>query len=410
MTQYLKRLMYLLTKKKIDESKLSVIEISANSDDLRYFNLSSNSIISLDYNGETYYFRECPKLCGVFDYVRNSTDSFFLSLNKKTISKEHFAQKLPIQITFENEIVVDFKKYVDKKLNCKNAFKILSSVDKISESIGFSIWENTDFTAEFFTSFGFSDISESLKDIAVYYLWYLRGAMYNFRTMKYIKGKTHSFFNASKAMASRAVAEVMGVESLITDTSWCRIILEDNRVLFGVLSKAAKGTRMSDTKVALSGRLQRELNILNLLDVICFQKDHGPNNYNVTEDGGVCAFDNDNPTTFMPIPSVSVSLSGCSPYFDKSGRVLRPFADKDFVEILKNIDMQKLVLSLKPYLNSVQISALKKRIKKINIAISKAVDDNTLKLLSGEQWNADTSEEELKLKDINTYYTNAINT
>lgn len=408
MKQYLKKFMYIITKKRIDESKLDVIDINANSYDLRYFNLSSNSIIALDYNGDTYYFRECPKICKLSEYLSVVIDNFFLSLNKKTISKEHFSQKLPIRITFDDNEIVEFRNYLAQKSTCKDYFKLLTSADKISEAIGFSIWENTDFSDDFFRSFGFSDIPDYLKDIAVYFLWFLRGAMYNFRTMKYIRGKKYSFFSASKAIASKILADELMVGSLITETLWCRITLEDNRILFGVMTKAAKGSRMSDSEPELSGKLQRELNILNLLDIICFQKDHGPNNYNVTEDGEVCAFDNDNPTTFMPVATISASLSGCSPYVNNSGKIMRPYVDKTFLELINNIDTKALTSKLKPYLNVIQISALKKRILKLCKAINNSVSCGELKLLDIDEWTTKTAEEELSLKDINTYLKIAI--
>ncbi|MBE6793911.1 MAG: hypothetical protein E7532_03075 [Ruminococcaceae bacterium] len=408
MKQYLKKFMYIITKKRIDESKLDVLDINANSYDLRYFNLSSNSIISLDYNGDTYYFRECPKICKLSEYLSVVIDNFFFSLNKKTISKEHFSQKLPIRITFDDNEIVEFRNYLAQKSTCKDYFKLLTSADKISEAIGFSVWENTDFSDGFFRSFGFSDIPDYLKDIAVYFLWVLRGAMYNFRTMKYIRGKKYSFFSASKAIASKILADELMVGSLITETLWCRITLEDNRILFGVMTKAAKGSRMSDTEPELSGKLQRELNILNLLDIICFQKDHGPNNYNVTEEGEVCAFDNDNPTTFMPIATISASLSGCSPYVNNSGKVLRPYVDKTFLKLINNIDTKALTSKLKPYLNVIQISALKKRILKLCKAINNSVSCGELKLLDIDEWTTKTAEEELSLKNINTYLKIAI--
>ncbi len=408
MKQYLKKFMYIITKKRIDESKLDVLDINANSYDLRYFNLSSNSIFSLDYNDDTYYFRECPKICKLSEYLSVVIDNFFFSLNKKNISKEHFSQKLPIRITFDDNEIVEFRNYLAQKSTCKEYFKLLTSADKISETIGFSIWENTDFSDGFFKSFGFSDIPDYLKDIAVYFLWVLRGAMYNFRTMKYIRGKKYSFFSASKAIASKILADELMVGSLITETLWCRITLEDNRILFGVMTKAAKGSRMSDTEPELSGKLQRELNILNLLDIISFQKDHGPNNYNVTEDGEVCAFDNDNPTTFMPVATISASLSGCSPYVNNSGKIMRPYVDKTFLELINNIDTKALTSKLKPYLNVIQISALKKRILKLCKAINNSVSCGELKLLDIDEWTTKTAEEELSLKNINTYLKIAI--
>lgn len=58
MKNLIKSFILKFTYKHIDESKLKVISIKLKEQDLSYFNLSSNSIISFYYNEKLYYFRE----------------------------------------------------------------------------------------------------------------------------------------------------------------------------------------------------------------------------------------------------------------------------------------------------------------------------------------------------------------
>lgn len=208
------------------------------------------------------------------------------------------------------------------------------------------------------------------------------------------------------------VAEELGLSYIITPSEWCNLEVEGGKSFFGLLSNSAPGERMSDCSVPPSGALQRELINLNVLDAICFQNDHGPNNYNIYKENGefkVCAFDNDNPSTFFPIFSVSASLAGCSPLINKKGIVNRPFFDKDLAERIRTLDIGALQKRLKPYLNQIQIISLKARIKKLQKAVKKTSEVNQSFLIEHSKWNERTVSLELKGKYGETYLTKAVN-
>lgn len=385
MNNLLKSFIFKFTYKYVDESKLDVINIKLKKEDLSYFILSSNSIASFHYNEKLYYFRECPKICGFKEYFINSTDNFFKIINKNSVTKEQFVQRIPITIDFDTETILQFKKYIDDKKADKNFIRIMSAADIISQKCNFSIWENQKYDLIFLEKFGFYDIPQPLFDIAVYFLWYMRGVAVSYRTLKVAHGKSYSLFSAVRSVSSRIIAEELNFEHMITGARWCRLEFENGDTVFGVLSNSAGGKRMKDSSAQADSSLQRELLNLNLLDLITFQPDHGPNNYNadLDKDGNysVCAFDNDNPYTLFPIPFITLGFAGCAPFVDKNGMILRPCLDKNTADNISKINFASLESRLKPYLNYIQRQALVIRIKKVQKAIEKtaAANDNFLR-------------------------------
>lgn len=407
MKNFLRKSAFRFTCKKINEKKLDVIHIALKSDELSYFNLSSNPVVSFTYGGVLYYFRECPMLRRQRDYYGAAIDDFFQSLSRLGISKEHFKQEIPIRINFSKEEILHFKEYLDTKKADKSFIKVLSKADTVSQKCGFSIWEKQEYGSSFFGEFGMADLDMDMSDIAVYFLWYMRSAAAGYKMQRIAKGKHYSFFNAVRAMASRIVAEELHLGQMISDVRFCLLKLDDGRELFGTLSRGANGTRMADSFVLPNGSLQKELLNLNALDVICRQVDHGPNNYNVFKKDGmyfVCAFDNDNQQTFFPLSSVRVSLAGCAPLVDKNGMVARHCFDKSTAEKIQTVNIKALKKRLKPYLNFLQIRATVSRIKKLQKALKKS----RCFMLNPDEFSETTANDELNGAYGRTYLTRAL--
>lgn len=411
MNRKLKTLFYWLTRKRIDENSLFAEHVCVRSADISFFNLSTNSIISFRMDGKTFFFRECPEIFPKTEFFRVSVSRFFASLNRLRIDCEIFRQEIPLDLDFSDDICAEFRKYIDKKATNADFFDSLESVEELAATYGFSIWEKSEYDSAFFERFGFCDIPEELKNIAVYFLWCMRSASITFGKLNIARSKKHSFYYAVRSVSSRIVAEELGFSHLITDARFC-VLAIDGECLLGVISPAAPGQRMADRTVEPSGTMQRELICLNALDYICLQPDHGPNNYNVcdTEDFGysVCAFDNDNPLTFFPFPNVMVSLSGTSPLTDKKGMVARPFFDAKFAENLGKIDVKKLKKRLRPYLNGIQIYALIYRLNFLKKAIKKTNNVNPEFLLTASEWNDKSALKELSGNFGITYFTKAM--
>lgn len=402
---------YILSLKKIDEGKLDVEHIKVKQDDILYFNLSSNQIISLVYEGNLYYFRECPKIASFKVFFNNYIDDFFDTINHIGINKEHFKQEFPINVNFKEEDILDFKEYIDKKKLQKGFLRNLSKVDLISQKINFSIWNDKIYVDSILLKFGFEDAPQNTKEITLYFLWYMRSVAANYRILKITRSKSHSFFSATKSIASRIVAEELKLGHMITDVRWCNLEIDNDKTIFGLISEVAPGNRMKDCKVVAIGELQRELMNLNILDLLCFQVDHGPNNYNVYVNNGkysICAFDNDNPYTFLPLPAISHFSMAETLLIDKNNMIMRPFFDKELAERIKNLDINILEKRLKPYLNILQIKALICRIRKLKRAIDNTQCSKVDFLINYMDWNEDTIEEEVSGKYGDTYLTKAL--
>lgn len=411
MNPFFRAFAFQTTRKRIDEGQLNAVHMKVKPDDVSYFNLSSNMILSFSLNGQKYYFRECPPIASRNDYFARSIQRFFETLHHSGISKEEFGQDIPIRIDFSEDEIDSFRAYIEGKAAGHRFFKTLAKTDVLSNQIGFTIWKDQRYDSAFFSAFGFDDLPPSLTDIAVYFLWCMRSTASAYKNLNIVRGGKHAFFHAVRAKASKIVAEALNVGDLIADSQWCFLELEEGDALFGMVSPAVPGMRMCDCTVERNGRLQRDLINLNIIDILTFQTDHGPNNYNVWMDNSaqyrVCAFDNDNPNTFFPLPIISYPFSQCTPFIDKNGLVARPHVDQTMAANLENMSLQELKTKLKPYLNFIQIYSVVLRVKKLNRAIMKTQQKRAGFLLN-DDWNENTANEEISGCYGTTYFVSAM--
>ena len=64
MNQLIRNLAYQLMHKRVREEALPVCEIVKGRKELSFFGLSTNTIVSFEHEGQTWYFRECPRILG----------------------------------------------------------------------------------------------------------------------------------------------------------------------------------------------------------------------------------------------------------------------------------------------------------------------------------------------------------
>lgn len=398
-------------RKHIDESQIPAIQIKLKKEDVSYFNFSSNQILSFVYNGELRYFRECPLRLKWREYFERTVECFFDTLGQTYVDKNNFKQEIPIVTNYSKDIVATFESYLKKRVLSYVFLKKLSCADKISQKLSFSIWKNQVYNEAFFDAFGLEDLPSDCEEIAVYFLWYMRGASTAYRTRNVCFGRNYSFFSASKSIASKIVADILGLGHIITTAEFCYLNFENGTQKFGVMSNIALGCRMIDVAVTANWTLQKELLNLNILDIICFQTDHGTNNYNVNKTlnkFSVCAFDNDNPNTFLPIPSIKCNFMGCSSLVDKRGVINRPCVSRELLNHMQQLDFKGLRKNLKPYLNLLQVEAIVYRTKKIKKMLALTESVSPERLLLDEQWDNHTVELELNGTYGKTYLTMTI--
>lgn len=385
---FFRNVLYYTMRKYIDEKNLDIKHMKLREDEVSYFNLSSNPIILFSRGRETFFFRECGLILPKKQQLEHAIQSFFYSASRLAIDIPSFKQASPINLCFLPEEMAAFRRYLGNCISQREFLKRMHRADRISEEIGFSIWTKRDYNQEFFNSFGMYDLPEELRDIAIYFLWHMRSVAISFATMRIVRGDRYSLFNASKTISTRIVAEELGLSDMVTKADLCFLDIEGRTPILGVKCNSAPGERMKDVSVVPSKSLQQQLLALNVLDVICYQPDHGPNNYSVRIDNDgaavICAFDNDNPYTFFPRLSVSHSFVGCAPLVGKDGRIARPYMDKDLANRILNWDIKALEIRLKPFLNSIQRKALRIRIKKLQCAIQRTIKSNRLFLATKE--------------------------
>jgi len=202
------------------------------------------------------------------------------------------------------------------------------------------------------------------------------------------------------------VSEPCNVD-LITEAHPAKVMSE-GETFYGVVSPKAKGQRARDISASLTPMLQRALTSMNVLDAICHQQDHGVQNYNVVfineEPATVCAFDNDNPSTFFPSGKTNNNTSQQSPLINRDGTINRPHLDINLAECINSIEYSEIKRRCNCYLNSLQLFMLWKRIIKVRKAIKKTSEINPDFLLKEHEWNQETLEEELSNDKYGTTY------
>lgn len=395
----IQRILFLLSKKRvtIDNNSVSSIKLSKNS--LSVFSLSTNPIISFEIDGELFFFRECNKIYKKREFFKNAIQRFFDFIELQKVNKEIFKEKIPIKISFSEKEIIEFKKYILTKKDERPFYKKLVKTDKICGETGFNIWQTRSYDETFFSEFGLDDLKSDLFDIAVLFLWHMRSSCLLFRTQKISRYDGYSFFSASKTVASKIVAEELGLSHMIVDARPVCLSLDNDVKLFGILTPKAPGFRALDLQIQANSLLQKELHDLCLLDKICFQTDHGADNYNIYCDDKtcfVCAFDNDNPYAFSPLPYVKTN---------RGGGFLFPVISNGIFEKIKNVDFKTLKKRLTPYLNAAQVNSLIYRMRSIQKSMIKAQKMGTLNVLNENDWTEELLHKELFGEFGETYLT-----
>ena len=399
LTDMLKKI---LCSKKIKEDHICWQTYAVSKENVICFNLSSNPLLGVAHQGQLYFFRECPPKMARTQYVQLGIHRFFAYLDHNQVEKLNFSQELPIEISFDGQTVEAFSAYMENRKEDSAFLLKLSGAYEILNRAGYSIWaEDNELPGTLFEQIGLADLPENLYGIGRYFAWCMRAMMACLDTQKAASGKERYYYNALRSFGTEILAEHLGAGTLVTRSVWCRLDI-DGDVRYGVLSKAAAGKRAADVKGDLQGSVQRDLISLHVLDALCFQQDHGPNNYNLTEnpDAAVCAFDNDNPNTFFPLHTVSMSLAGCAPLVE-NGRLCRPYISETFAQNLLELDRKALSNALKPWLNGIQRIAVLSRLWQLQTALK----NGETVLLKDEEWNEKTLQKELTGDYGKTYLT-----
>ena len=210
------------------------------------------------------------------------------------------------------------------------------------------------------------NVDEMLKFYS--YLW---SEIYNYNLNRGLNSK-YQTYNSNRAISEYLLAKYFGVEYLITKTEYVTIDVEGLKMV-GILTEEAAGVPFNkiallDRSHLVSPQLQIQMNTLQLLDVISYEKDHRPDNYNLIMNGskceGVCAFDNDSPLSFWCTKNISFNTYvGCTASI-KAGVVTLICIDKCFANKLVSYKKTEINELLSGYLTKYQLLCLNQRIIK----------------------------------------------
>ena len=223
-------------------------------------------------------------------------------------------------------------------------------------------------------------------------------------------GGEWQLFGFNRAVSEKIVAKYLGLDDLICSVNLAQITLDGN-VIWGSIMEEAKGVNPNDMNSSqlincVSPKLLNVLTSLNILDVLCNEKDHRPGNYNILIDENgkgisIVAFDNDSPYSFFPSTNIHMrSYFGSSNILDKNGCINRCGIDCNLASRIANIDIASLSHDLSPYLNEIQIYALKHRVLKLQQALRKSRE---LRLQKPSDWTMDDVNADLSGKYGRTY-------
>lgn len=398
------KIILLLCNKKIDLDRMTIPTVEIGKEDVFYFPLSSNSIKILKIQGQSFFFRPCRKNKGLNEHIDNAINSFLEMVGGK-ILLENFLQKIDFCIQLSEQEVHVLADYLNQRKSERDFYLKIKNIKHELEAIHFSLWNNPDSVSNVtLAHLGLDNFPHSVQKIQPIFLTYMANEISHYSNYS---ANSHKYdtFGASRSIASFIVAKHLNVAHIYAEARLIKLNIAGNEE-FGVLSPKVAGTRSMDTEINVSPELHAELTNLNIVDAICFQKDHNTNNYNIDPNQSeniVCAFDNDNPTTFFCSPFLPSTMSGGVSPVVMNGKINRPHTTEELAQSISNLNIEKLKEEISPYLTCSQWWALKKRISQLQKAIDKTAKSNTQFLVARTSWNTDALDQELSGKYGTTY-------
>lgn len=335
------------------------------------FHISSSPTYILPSDSGKKYFHECRLHTRRREYVIDAVSDFFFLLCSSSHNREWKEAVLNDLASKEN-----YKKFI----KCGN---IYNANVRAFRSKRFSNYKILGIPS--LQNMGFEDhLPRFIK--------YMRGVLGDYNTNSEVgEGKYH-MFNANRKLATREFSILLGIENLIPEVHISTIVI-DGKQKIGTLM--VQGGDVSPCALSVEERSNikvdtflRDITNLEIFDFLCYQLDHRLGNYNIVYGEekniiGVSAFDNDAYKTFFINPLIpKATYCGCESFIDAKGFFNRPFIDKHLADRIFSITKNEIYCALSPYLSTMQLWALWKRIKQVRKALRSSVENNKLKLIT----------------------------
>ena len=372
---------YFLANSKVQPTPSYTVQCTK--DDVRYFASTPNTIIYFNKDGHEGFFRECRKHTPKREYLNQLLDEY-------------------CEYVFVNEYSEKCRQILEKKLADKESFKKFFDMGAGTASYTrITKFRKTHDASIIGIQKPYPKWFENQLLMLVQYAW---GALEEYKYNAFLDNGMYHTYNSNRTYGTKLVADMVGASELVPASQYVRMILDGVEKYGIVVGVAVRQYGLNK----ISPEFQRQSLILNVLDAICYQKDHRPGNYFVTvKEGtavGISAFDNDCPTTFMCSANIGFyTYSGCSPIVNSKGMINRPYLDKETTEALCSLDKTTIKQHLEGAISKTELIYLIKRVEKLKHAIQQSYDKGTLKLLDRMEWNFETINEELNGNFGETY-------
>lgn len=365
--------------------------IRCSRSEIKYYANTPNTIIYFDHNGQSGFFRECRKHEEQHEYLKRLIADYCQYVFCNEHSKE--CEALLLEKLNDNNNFIKFFNMGAGTANYTNITKFRKTLN--SDYIGIPL--------------PYPDWFKSQLLQLVQFVW---GALEEYKYNAFLPLGSYHTYNANRTIVTKRIADMIGGDEIIPDTKYMRLILEGQPRIGVVVGKApgfSPDAAVEGEILGVTSNFQRQSIILNIADVICYQKDHRPGNYYISTDNNrkayaLSAFDNDCPTTLLPTPNVCFySYSGYSPFVDKKGRVNRPFLDKECVNLLHSLSEEKLRTALGGNISAIQFRMLNQRVNRLQRAIKESVVEGRTTVISPSEWSEETIAKEVSGEYGQTY-------
>ncbi len=376
-------------------------EISCSIEDCEFIASSSN-IIKIKNKGNNLYLKECRIHSLFSDYLANVIENYFDLVSKN-----------------ENSDII--KQYILQDFSCVKLREIYTKLNRVYEDhfrnknkYYYTGWDPIEAGLKSISieaNIGNSVVINFLNNEFMHFVEYIRNDVNAYDDHLFLGLNEYQTTGADNSIATYILSRFLDIENLVIETKYVWLNIGENHRKLCSFTEQAFGCAAIDMKIPqkkqITGEFYRQLFVLSLFDVICFQRDHNQENYFVQlkEDkvNSVLAFDNDSKMTFFPLNTVTNGTSiGCSPVI-ANGVINRPYIDEEFCNKLQNVDLNIINDLLSPYISKMQILALKNRIVKVIKAIEKTKKNYPERFISKNKWSLEMCDKELSGEYGNTY-------
>lgn len=330
--------------------------IDVDSKDVAYICDSSDVVIHVNNGKENFFFKECKfHDLSQRKYIDKCMNEFF-----EFVYSGNNAEKL--------------RRFIDQTLECNGAWKKFINMGALythSSNVARYCHGYSDSNCLGFDFKGNPELEKEFK-VFIRYIW-SQIENYDLNYFCAIFGGGYNVSNACKALASKNIANSLGIGYLIPETNFVELKINGIRKI-GIAVDSCAGESPEKKKYQnLTDNFVKQIIELQLLDLICYQLDHRPGNYFVIQNSKgdadmVEAFDNDANKTFFISSNIEyVDNIGCNSIV-RDGEIVEYYIPQ---EIVKNIiKYSPSILNCnEQYLSIMQFIFMRLRLRKLKKAL-----------------------------------------